>query len=1345
MGWQRIIASALLLGLGLGAAGCGTESFSGGFGTLVLTSVTPSPIPGPIATPLTITGSDFSNEVGLEVEVTFIATSGTPFLGGTSARATVEGVITSSTTVDTISPLAVICGPASFSARVRVTMRSGVFGESAVPLVVFVAPVLTGFGGGGGTFPAAVPTPFTLLGANFPNPGSPCTIHWRTLPAGAGPAAFQAGSSQQVTTSGVVTSATAIDGVSPLALVCGPVSIPAEIFRVDFNEGSCTPTAGPFVPATFEAPTIAAVTNTSGRAPDTGTSQFAAAIPEPFSVTGAGFGPLGGTATVTFTSPGSAVFGNGLLSSASVQGTIVSPTLITVPASPEALLCNNPPGIVLQATTVGVTLPDGSCTPPAAPAAATFFAPTVAAIVNTSGNAPHGGLAEFAAAIPETFSLTGDRFGPVGGVALVTFASAFVPTPFEGGTAASTTVLAQIVSPTLITGVSPESALCGAATDAVLVSATLEGGSCSPVPTPATYFAPSVTGGAIANDDRGGATFLSAIPETFTLTGTDFGPVGGLATVRFTSTSLGTAATPFDGGTSAFVDVLATVTSRTTIVGTSPEALLCPDPTVDPQTGLVADVALGVTLEGGACTDPAAPLALAGLIEGPTIAAFASPADAAPGTPPVAVPSTLVLGAEEAPSFRLTGTGFAPLGATALITFEDTTVPLTAFDGGASVTVSAEVIGETVLEGTLPTITAPRLVADESVRVTVELVPNGSCAYFDALVLFVAPPTITTVTSTGANTGTGFLASGYGGADFLGCISSEMSLAGTGFLPTAGANTEVRIWSTADGFDLDALAPVRALGTGTPTTGTPALPVTDLEAAVITAVSITGNVRTDGLLPDLDADADGAVPYTVGVFNPDGQFDTRDAGEYRLQGPAVNLGASANVRNNNSVALDPSSFTDDFHAAAGSNDGVKGLNLLVASGDDASAGVGPVFNGTDVLISRSLDGGVTWTTAPAGLAAVDGFPAGASRNFGQVAYDGFGNAFLTYLVDDFVGGVSAVVVVLSFDQGASWTIGATLPTAAGNAGLFGPPSQAAGPDGLGGTHVLIGWPSSEGLVLGDSVLAFAGQMTGFGVGGLAAGPVPVHDGLILPLFGVTEVEVAVGPSGEDYVAWQEPQFLLPPFQQDIWFDADRDGLLGGTFGFGTDQFVASEDIPAFFLPSAPDTGPFVPSLSMAVIQAGVNSGRVVLAHDNVLPADFVTTFQDHAQVVARTTDDYGANWSGPHSVHAVDNADRFLPAIASDGVTGRLYVTWYDTTSSSAGAVNDTFERYGAASADGTAWGAARNLSGARGASAHVADFDTDFGLFAGVAAHGGCAVAAFSDLVDSTSADPVAVSYQQK
>ena len=65
-----------------------------------------------------------------------------------------------------------------------------------------------------------------------------------------------------------------------------------------------------------------------------------------------------------------------------------------------------------------------------------------------------------------------------------------------------------------------------------------------------------------------------------------------------------------------------------------------------------------------------------------------------------------------------------------------------------------------------------------------------------------------------------------------------------------------------------------------------------------------------------------------------------------------------------------------------------------------------------------------------------------------------------------------------------------------------------------------------------------------------------------------------------------------------------------------------------------------------------------------------------------------------------------------------------------------------AAADDGNAWGDWIGLSSVL--TTHIFDFDTDYGLFAGVDAYRGHVVATWNDLFLSGTADPIAVSYQQ-
>ena len=566
----------LICTLGGLMAGCGGGSDAQllAFGSITVTSVT-GPVPGPTPTLMTITGGDYSELVGTMCTVRFTASSGTPFLGGSSPTVDVPGTITSPTTIDVTSPPAVVCGPASITAFVTVILPSGVSGTSAGPIATFVGPMMTGITGGG-VFPAAIQTPYTITGTGFGPVGALVKVTWTSAVA-----IFAHGVAMTVQTDATIDAATMISGLSPEAAVCGVAGVAATISKIQFPDGSCTPAANT-LPVSFTAPTATTVVNTSGVAPHAGAAEFAAAVPDPFTITGTGFGPTGGTAIVTFTHPGAVLLfgGNpGNSSTISVTGTIVNDTTITALASPEALVC----GPVSELVNVTATMPGGSCTlPPGLPVS--FFAPTITAVTNISGRAPIVGFIPFFGHIPEAMEITGTDFGPVGGAAFVTFTETGAQTPYAppggGPNVASTgpvlaTIVArdrlQLTSPVgnFVTGPGANigSGVTHFASSLTEVSCALVGGSCTPAP----LAAGSLFTGPIALQPNG-LPVVSTSPlgqaamPTFTLTGEGFWPLGGQATVTLDDS--GGVPTPFNGA--ATIDLVGTITSETTIVVTLP-------------------------------------------------------------------------------------------------------------------------------------------------------------------------------------------------------------------------------------------------------------------------------------------------------------------------------------------------------------------------------------------------------------------------------------------------------------------------------------------------------------------------------------------------------------------------------------------------------------------------------------------------------------------------------------------------------------------------------------------------------------------------------------------------------
>jgi hypothetical protein len=146
-------------------------------------SFSPSPVPGTVATPFTIGGTNFGPVPGAAT-VTFTALAGTPFAGGTSSTAVVAGSVTSGTTITGTTPVAT--SAADFAATVSVEFAGGSCVSSpagAVPFAMTGPPVLsTSLVGDDLTVAAGDRVTFTVT-ATDPE-GDPVTLWLANPPAG---------------------------------------------------------------------------------------------------------------------------------------------------------------------------------------------------------------------------------------------------------------------------------------------------------------------------------------------------------------------------------------------------------------------------------------------------------------------------------------------------------------------------------------------------------------------------------------------------------------------------------------------------------------------------------------------------------------------------------------------------------------------------------------------------------------------------------------------------------------------------------------------------------------------------------------------------------------------------------------------------------------------------------------------------------------------------------------------------------------------------------------------------------------------------------------------------------
>lgn len=316
-----------------------------------VTGLTPATIPSEIPTSTQVTGTNFGPN-GIAASVTFQAASGTPFAGGTSATLVAAGTVTSDSTIDLTTPLAGLTG--SMTALVSVDI-AGATGVSASPLATFEGPTVTGMTAG--TVPGAIPTAITIDGTGF-GPDATAVVVRFTAAVGT---PFSNGSSATVDVPGVVASPTSITCTSPSTQVCG-LPLPTAVVSVLFPTGASATTPAPV--ATFSAPTF------GGFLPLSVNARAATA----FTISGTGFGPALGSATVTFTATSGTPFAGS--ASATVPGTVDAAISISGTA-PTTLTATSD-----FSCTVLVTLPNGSCA--ASAPGAVLFKTNALPVVTTS-------------------------------------------------------------------------------------------------------------------------------------------------------------------------------------------------------------------------------------------------------------------------------------------------------------------------------------------------------------------------------------------------------------------------------------------------------------------------------------------------------------------------------------------------------------------------------------------------------------------------------------------------------------------------------------------------------------------------------------------------------------------------------------------------------------------------------------------------------------------------------------------------------------------------------------------------------------------------------------------------
>ena len=320
----------------LAIGGCGGGTVVTGAGTIVVTGIAPAAISAAGGGPFTISGGDFAQVVASTAQVTFTATGGaTPFAGGTSATATVPATLDAAGDLVGVMPPACVNGGAAVTVGISVLLPSGVVSAPSAVMLTLQGPTVTAFAP---TTDLICPgTPFTVTGTGF-GAGGLATVTF-TAPAMTTP--FANGTSNTLVVPGaMVMSDTQIQGMLLDPGVSGPVAATVSVAL-----GCGAPAVGgPGVVANFNVPSVTA---------------FAPVTPilgagTPVTVTGTGFEPVAGTATITFTAPAPTTpFANGTSSTLTIpNATIDSGTQISG-------TCPDPMVISATMASVSITLPCG--------------------------------------------------------------------------------------------------------------------------------------------------------------------------------------------------------------------------------------------------------------------------------------------------------------------------------------------------------------------------------------------------------------------------------------------------------------------------------------------------------------------------------------------------------------------------------------------------------------------------------------------------------------------------------------------------------------------------------------------------------------------------------------------------------------------------------------------------------------------------------------------------------------------------------------------------------------------------------------------------------------------------
>jgi len=370
-----------------------------------------------------------------------------------------------------------------------------------------------------------------------------------------------------------------------------------------------------------------------------------------------------------------------------------------------------------------------------------------------------------------------------------------------------------------------------------------------------------------------------------------------------------------------------------------------------------------------------------------------------------------------------------------------------------------------------------------------------------------------------------------------------------------------------------------------------------------------------------------------------------------------------------------------------------------------------VVSGLSVNVTRN--GGQTWARRVIGGTISD--PLGDICCDQQLAWDRFGNLWMTYLVNENLH----VLLALSTDGGMSFTKVAEIAPGGDQ------PSIA-----VGANSVWFSYATSPG----KQIHAFGAPVTGLGQFGGFTAPEDVPN----PGGNGDYGDTAVGPNGQVMVTYQKNE--SGKGGTDIFTALDPDGL--GPAGFNAPVLVAHSRVGGFDpIPAQPDRTIDDEANLAWDRSGGAHNGRAYLVWTQESPNS-----GNNTDIELQHSDDNGATWSPAVKLnddHTVNS--QYNPAIALDQTTGNVALSWYDTrndlgtggSGDTDGIPNDDFQVWGTYSTNGGATFASNFRISAGTSNAIDANSFFDVGDYTHAAFVGGTFWPAWSDNSNSTGTNP--------